>query len=409
MKNLLSLIATISTVLFITFLSVFYSEGWRFNPQSLLNKLSGTEDNTLNKEEIITKTGMLAVRSIPDGAKVFLDDKLITATDDTISSLSPQKYTLKVEKEGFETWKKEIIIYSELVTDITAVLISQTPRLEPLTNTDVTSFAVSSSYNEIAFTSSAEKEPGVWILPLSNSPLNIIRNSSRPLIVDSIQYSPSKGKLLAWSPDDKEFVVEMNPQGFYLYKVEKGLGFNPEKITPTQFERLEEILDLWKVRTTQLFTSRLVEFQKKNKLHEALLTKAMTENILWSPDERKFIVETVNETNPKLIDLTIYNGDDTLPVGEERINKTLIGIDKSKLFYSWYSDSYHLVLVEQQAEKIDSYTISIIRIDGSNLTQVYTGYLTTRQAYSTPSGDKIVVLTTLKEGSKPNLYGIAIR
>lgn len=411
MKNLLSLIATISTILFLTFLSVFYSEGWRINPSILLKKISKTESgaSSSNPQNIIVKTGMLAVRSIPDGAKVYLDDKLITATDDTISSLDPKKYTLRVEKEGFETWKKDITIYPELVTDITAVLISQTPRLEPLTNTDVTSFAISSSYNEIAFTTSTEKNPGVWILPLSNSPINILRNSAQPLIVDTADYSPSKGQVISWSPDDKELTVQMNPKGYFLYKVDKGIGLNPQNEKPTQYENFEKIIELWNERTATIFSSRLNEFAKKQQMPADVLSLASKNDILWSPDERKFAIETINETDNKLTNITIYNGDVTLPVGEERVNRTLIGIDKSRLFYTWYTDSYHLILVEQQADKTDSYTVSIIRIDGSNLTKIYTGYLTTRQAYSTPNGDKIVVLTSLKEGSKPNLYGIAIR
>ena len=407
MKNLLSLIATLSIILFLTFLSVFYSEGWRLNPTLLMRKISNNNENS--KIEIITKTGMLAVRSIPDGAKVFLDDKLITATDDTISSLNPMSYTLRVEKEGFETWKKDITIYPELVTDITAILISETPRLEPLTNTDVTSFAISSSYNEIAFTTSTEKNPGVWILPLSNSPLNILRNSAQPLIIDTTEFSPSKGQIISWSPDDKELTIQMNPQGFFLYKVDKGIGLNPQNVKPTQYDKIEKIFDIWNKRTSTLFTSRLNDFTKKQQMPADILSIASKNNVLWSPDERKFAAETPNESNNKLTDITVYNGDVTLPIGELSVNHTLKGIDKSKLFYSWYSDSYHLILVEQQADKVDSYTLSIIRIDGTNLTQIYTGYLTTKQAYSTPNGDKIVVLTTLKEGSKPNLYGISIR
>ena len=113
---------------------------------------------------------MIAVRSIPDGAKIYIDEKLITATDDTTTNLIPNKYVLKVEKEGYETWKKEVNVYSDLVTDITAVLILQSPKLEPLTNIDVSTFALSNSKNNIIFTSANPTQPGLWLLPLKRTP-----------------------------------------------------------------------------------------------------------------------------------------------------------------------------------------------------------------------------------------------
>src|SRR5690606_31694130 len=118
-------------------------------------------------------------------------------------------YTIKLEREGFESWEKEVEVFPELVTDITAVLVLQSPRLEPLTNTDVKSFGLSTNQNNIAFLTKNHREPGIWILPLTGSPLNIFRNNTKLLIADTTQFAPSLGENVWWSPDDTELLVQM--------------------------------------------------------------------------------------------------------------------------------------------------------------------------------------------------------
>lgn len=101
--------------------------------------------------------------------------------------------------------------------------------------------------------------------------------------------------------------------------------------------------------------------------------------------------------------------EDPLPVGEKRIYNTYSIDTSNNTFISWYTDSYHLIMVTEDVNKKGYYTISLIRIDGTNKTVIYSGLLASNQAYSTPSGDKIIVLTSLKEGASNNLYAIAIR
>ncbi|MDQ5981717.1 MAG: hypothetical protein QG570_474 [Patescibacteria group bacterium] len=402
MRNLISLVLTLSTLLVITTISVLYSEGWRIKNSIDIDNHSST---------IMVKTGMLAVRSIPDGGQVYLDETAITATDDTIASLTPKKYKLRVEKEGFETWQKEITVYPELVTDITAVLVSRTPRLEPLTNTNVKAFDLSSSYNDIVYITTNQEDPGVWILPLAGSALNILRNSSQPLIVDTTQFTPSLGTNLVWSLDDKQLLVELNPKGYLLYDV--GTNFTSQtaiNTAPKQVADAEIIYKEWEDDWKETFLATQVE-QIESTQQVPDIIKSNWENTKdkWSPDERKFVVEIPSQNNPTLTDLVIYNAEPTLPIDEQRLNYTLRDVDLTTTNYSWYSDSYHLILTTNVPGRPDNYSVSLIRIDGTNQTTVYTGYLASNKAHSTPSGDKIIVLTSLKEGNLPNLYGIALR
>ena len=53
--------------------------------------------------------------------------------------------------------------------------------------------------------------------------------------------------------------------------------------------------------------------------------------------------------------------------------------------------------------------ISLIRIDGTNKTEIYNNTLYSDKVFPTPSGDKIVVLTSFKSDAKTDLYATGIR
>src|SRR3989338_1801241 len=401
MKNIVALALTISSIFILTLAVVLYGDGWRID-------FSGkTQTNT--KPELV-KTGMLAIRSIPDGAKVYVNEKLITATDDTISSLRPSTYTIEVKKEGFEPWKKEVKVFPELVTDITAVLVLQSPRLEPLTNTDVKAFSLSSNQNNIAFLTKNHTEPGIWLLPLTGSPLNLFKNSTKLLISDNDVFSPSSGEKIWWSYDDKEVLVQMNTNGYLLYQLS---NLQSTKANPISITDVNTVFKKWDEAWKSNFLTHKIEDIKSSKdqiIPAWIIDRLESEKSTWSPDDKKFYFINKNTTDKKA-NIVIYNSESPLPIGEKRLYDSIEIADIANTKVQWYSDSYHLILLEkaESADKNNVYTISLVRIDGTNKTPIYTGELASNQAYATASGDKIVVLTSLKENSQTNLYAIAIR
>src|SRR4030042_5193325 len=104
-----------------------------------------------DKKLDLTKTGMVSAKSMPEGASVYLDGILLTATNDSIAGIEPGTRRLKIIKKGFVPWEKDINVYAELVTDITAVLITQSPRLEPLTNTGALNPSISPTLSKLAY------------------------------------------------------------------------------------------------------------------------------------------------------------------------------------------------------------------------------------------------------------------
>ena len=47
------------------------------------------------------ETGLLSANSFPSGAEVYINDKLVTATDDTLY-LDPGEYQVRISQDGFK-------------------------------------------------------------------------------------------------------------------------------------------------------------------------------------------------------------------------------------------------------------------------------------------------------------------
>jgi hypothetical protein len=76
----------------------------------------------------ILQTGGLFVRSVPPGSAVYIDSKLNKETgyfgrNILVKSLHPGNYFVSIEKEGYNPWKKEIIVYGNVVTDTRAFML----------------------------------------------------------------------------------------------------------------------------------------------------------------------------------------------------------------------------------------------------------------------------------------------
>src|SRR3989344_5300806 len=103
------------------------------------------------KERRIVGTGIVTISSEPDSASVYLDGHLTTATNATISSLSPKTYFVKVIKEGFIPWEKQIEVKEGLVTELKLTLFPAIPTIYPLTFTAVASPVLSLDGSKLAY------------------------------------------------------------------------------------------------------------------------------------------------------------------------------------------------------------------------------------------------------------------
>jgi hypothetical protein len=382
LKLFLQTVLTIAVIIGITTALFLYTSGYR---------LEKGEEEDID----ISKTGMVSAKSIPEGASVFLDDELRTATNDTVAGLKPGTHNIRIVKKGFLEWEKDIEIFEELVTDITSVLVSQSPRIEPLTNTGARNPTISPSLSKIAYFSSDTEEPGIWIIPLSGSGLNLFRLNPTVAIQDTRFTKYSFGKSIEWSPDENSLLVQGADDGYFL--------IDNQTNTAETVTNIEEIKLDWKEKMEK----KRSDFLEKLEIPEELAEAAQAEDTMWAPDEKKFLYKTLNNGQ---LEYRVYNMERPLPIGE-KINNLVFTTDPNTAQpnLSWYSDSFHLILVEGDIENENRGSINMIRIDGTNKTELYNNTLYSDKAYSAPGGDKVIILTSFKSAEQTDLYTVSIR
>ena len=120
------------------------------------------------KKKTLTGTGLLAATSDPQGASIFVNGRLASATNETLN-LEPDWYDVRIEKEGYSTWQKDVTVFEGLVTEVDALLILNSPRFTPLTKHGVSQVAFSKQLDRVVYTTRDGISPGVWLLDLSGS------------------------------------------------------------------------------------------------------------------------------------------------------------------------------------------------------------------------------------------------
>lgn len=382
-KELVQMVLTAVSLLTLTTAIFLYAGGYR---------LKRGDENTIVK---IKSTGMVSVKSIPQGANVYINGVLATATNNTIPAVEPGKHMLKIVKNGYAPWSKEIEVFPELATDITAVLISQTPRLEPLTNTGASNPTVSPTFTKLAFLSSDAETPGIWVVSLTDGTLSLFKSTPSVVLEDTPLISYSKSKTLEWSPDEKFILIQLETGKYQT--------FNLIDKTVQNIPNPELLRQTWSTALTE----KRKAFIEKLDIPQDLQTQAISPDAMWAPDEKKFLY-TKNVADS--IEYHVYDSEKPLPVGE--LVDSTVFVTKAKdpqPKISWYSDSFHLILVDGYTDKDRRGTISIIRIDGTNKTEIYNNTLYSDKVFVAPGGDKVVVLTSFKSTGQTDLYTIGIR
>ncbi len=135
-------------VLFLVFapLIIFYSFGYRFDFE----------------KKKFTKTGAIFIKAFPKEVEVVIDEKIKRKTDSLFGSvllenILPKKYRVKVEKEGYFPWEKELEVMEEKVTEVkNLILFPKNLRLYQILE-NVEQFWVLPSRKEIIFKTTDDK------------------------------------------------------------------------------------------------------------------------------------------------------------------------------------------------------------------------------------------------------------
>lgn len=384
----------------------------------------------LNLEmKTISPTGILAASSQPDGASIWVNNKLMAATNASIS-LSPEWYDVRISKEGYQSWQKRIKILREVVNKAEALLIPTNPSLRAITAIGVLSPSLSPTGTKVAYivpekeasdSGQVKSKSGIWILDLRPGPLG--RKSEPKQVYRSFSNDDLDNGAIFWSPDEKEIIIgfiqneetveKKADTPFYkalLISVANSVAI-PTEVT----KRTPQVFEEWTKTREQELKAKILE--RVDAPVDNLLLSSTT-NVLFSPDENKVLYQAtasaqiVPVITPPLIGSNPTPETRTIKEGEIYIYD--IKEDKNFLLYEpdyqidpkllqWHSDSKHIFAIEKDV-------ITIIDYDGTNKKTVYAGPHEKTIIIPSPFSSQVVILTNLNNPQNlPNLYELDLR
>ena len=328
------------------------------------------------------KTGMILVKSVPDGAKVFLDEELAGATDFTLGSLKPKTYHLKIEKEGYLSWEEDVEVKEELITGVPVVLPPISPSLKAITQNGAKLVTPSASGTKAAFLSGDT----LFLLPLNNPFLGFLRTRPQKIAQETDDFLFSKVTKIEFSPNEDQILLIAGSKSS-LFPTQTGA-------TATKVDNVAVLRARWQI----LIMEQRAEAVKTLGIPDEFKDLALTMASVWSPDENKFLYEKSEGGKRQF---WVANFTDPLPVGEETNLKILETEDKNlKLF--WLANSQNFIVVAGN-------TVSIMDLDGSNQREIFSGTLGEKVALSSTDLAQVIIVTSISSKSPANLYGISLR
>lgn len=388
-------------------------------------------------KKTLAPTGILVATSDPDGAQVLIDGKLKTATNNTIN-LAPGEYKVRIQKDGFTPWEKQIEIKKEEVFKTNVFLFPSLADLRPLTFTGALNPTISSDKTKIAYgiaSASAKIDGangnGVWIMDIGRAFSAPIFSATdlRQIYANTPFLSLSDANLI-WSPDDKQILAYYGdlekPTSAYLLNTDR-INDAPSQVLPT----LTVILTDW----TNLSLARKNAQLAKLPLNLRSLLSTSAAQLNFSPDETKilytatasaslphFLTAYLPGTNPTPQTRTITtNHTYVYDLKEDRNylipgnwsasgNQQPAGQQTSQL--AWFPSSRHLLTITNNSSvSLGAGQILVMEYDGTNQAAVFNGAFNPDDVFVWPNWSKIVILTNLGSNDPlaKNLYTVNLR
>ncbi|MCK5612358.1 PEGA domain-containing protein, partial [Candidatus Pacearchaeota archaeon] len=215
MKKLAGIIIFLVVVLVITAGIVLYARGYRPNLEN------GS----------IEATGIVSIKSQPKGATVYVDGEEKGTTNLDLPDLAPGTYDVKIVKEGFSSWRRDVEVQKENLNLIDATLFPIAPSLRALTYTGVFNPIASPQMDKIAFALlEPEDKAGIWVLDISSSALPSFFTKDLTMVVADNEEVTFSSSNYEFSPDGKQLLVTVGKnKSFYLLYAGKENDY-PEEV-----------------------------------------------------------------------------------------------------------------------------------------------------------------------------------
>jgi len=394
-------LTTILVVFFAGSIFSYYARGYRFDSDTFR----------------FVPNGLLVLKSEPDGAQIYINGQLKTATNATITLL-PNTYDIEVKKEGFIPWKKRLTIKEEVVTEANASLFRSAPSLTALTFSASVNPIPSSNFSKIAYNVPIDivndiTKTGLWVLETINLPIGFTQD---PKQITDKNLTDSQWQ---WSPNGRELLLSTDNEAFLL----DASRFTPQNELVNISSTKKALLAEWEIEKTKKLDANM------RKLPQALeqILRVNAEGLVFSPDEEMVLYRAINEASIPQELITpfpgastqveerdikrsrtyVYNikedrnflvdeGLDTIVLGDQPVGNTSRRI-------AWFPTSRHLVLAETNR-------VILMDYDGTNKQVAYSGSYVTPHVFPFASKQSLIILTNLGANSSPeNLYTLNLK
>lgn len=357
----------------------FYARGYRFNFKTFR----------------FLPNGILVIKSEPDGASVFVNGDLKTATNATLP-LSPGTYDVEVKKEGFSSWNKRLTIEKEIVTLVSASLFKTAPSLSPITFSGANNPIESQDGGKIAY----NDKDGLWIIDVVNLPLGFGRDPRKVTDGDlensTFQFSPNGAEILLTTSQG----IFLLPSGSFTAQSER-VNIASRKIA---------IISGWeeerKVKLTSLIRNFPLELFEIFSRKTSTLTPSSNEQmILYTASSSANLPENLVKSLPGA---STQKQERQVKEGQTYVydikeDRNFLITDQKEAKPLWLPTSGHLLLAEKGG-------VTIMDYDGTNRQVVYSGSYVFPFAYPFSNSSKLLILTSLgSDSATPNLYSLTIK
>ena len=358
--------------------------------------------------------GILVLKSEPDGASVYINGELKTATNASIS-LSPGTYDVEVRRDGYFSWYKRLTIEKEIVTQATISLLKNAPSLSPITSSGAVNPVMSEDGSKIAYIVLPSKnigseKVGLWTLDTFSLPLGFGSGPKR------ITDGDLTGAVYVFSPDNRQVLLTISNS---VYLLDTG-SFTAQNQRVNIASKKDATITSWaseKENRDQILTRNLPP-----EIIDILTRKSSS--FVFSPDG-SMILYTASSSGTLPEGLTqplpgastqrqersVQNGHTYIYDIKEDRNFLItdqpitIGNDDSAKVSAlrWMSTSKHLLLAQEGQ-------IVVMDYDGTNRQVIYSGSYFAPSAFPFTNTTKILILTNLGSPSGgANLYTLTVK
>lgn len=319
--------------LIITPVVILYAAGYRYNFQK--HKLQ--------------KTGILILKSKPEGANIFLNGELQKiSTPARLTNLMPEDYSVKVEKENFYFWQKTLPVRSRLTTFAENITLFKKNLPIELSPGDIPLFSLSPDKEKIVYLLTDETEKQVWLLNNKTGEKIMLYGTTAKegAIVKKIEWSQSSQKILITVSEDSH--------------PEKYIIFDYQAETASTYKNLDEFYFDFagvKKKSLEISANGDLTLLKNSSNLLAALDKKNHDLKIWNTDNDRLVFETESDGAAwskdgnkilyiKNFEIWFYDFSADRETLVTRYSKEIKKID-------WINDNYIIVLFDNNLRAIE--------------------------------------------------------